>query len=73
MEEAERGLVRNGETSEALRGQKDAVILLCVQEAHCGGVSGSDLQGERRQSGSWGGQSQLLAAGAAGSWRAAKP
>lgn len=41
--------MRNGEFSEAFRGQNDVVILLCVQEAYCGVVNGQDLHSDMRQ------------------------
>lgn len=37
--EVEGDFVRNGEFSEAFRGQNDVVILLCVQKAYCGVVN----------------------------------
>lgn len=56
----------NGEFSEAFRGQKAAVVLLCVQEAHCGVVNARHLPGDRRRGERWLGQSGRTAAAALG-------
>lgn len=41
--------MRNGEFSEAFRGQNDVVTLLCVREAYCGVVNEWDLHSDTRQ------------------------
>lgn len=64
--EVNRDFVKNGEFSEGLWGQKDVVVLLCVQEAHCGFVNTRDLPGDRRQGERWLGQSDRTAAAALG-------
>lgn len=68
--------MRNGERSKACRPQNDAVMLLCMQEARCGVVNGTDSHSDTRQGDSLLqglSQQQLPAAQADGSWHRSKP